>query len=247
MDTASTPPPCAHCCGRRDLHLRLEGDAATLEDGALDRPIRWVHSSDLADPTPFLSEGLALLTTGTQFQDAGDDPSVYADYVAPTRGPRRASASASAPRWCAPASRPLLADACRAARMPLFEVPVPHAVHRGRARQRGGDRRAVVRAAQLGPRRSARDLPRRAAARRTGRDARRAGPPARRLGRDVRRGRRRSPRASRRGARAGRGGRAARRGGCGAARGARARHRRFGSATRPSRCRRSVAAVTCAA
>ena len=29
--------------------------------------IRWVHSSDLADPTPFLESGQFLLTTGTQF------------------------------------------------------------------------------------------------------------------------------------------------------------------------------------
>ena len=48
---------------------------AAIDDGALDAPIRWVHSSDLADPTPFLSEGLALLTTGTQF--LSDDPAAY--------------------------------------------------------------------------------------------------------------------------------------------------------------------------
>src|SRR5690606_30210970 len=52
---------------RRELRLRLVSDEADLAPGALDRPVRWVHSSDLADPTPFLSEGLALLTTGTQF------------------------------------------------------------------------------------------------------------------------------------------------------------------------------------
>jgi purine catabolism regulator len=36
---------------------------------SLDRPIQWVHSSDLADPTPFLGDGHMLLTTGTQFHD----------------------------------------------------------------------------------------------------------------------------------------------------------------------------------
>ncbi len=122
METVADAPTLRALLGRRDLHLRLEGDAATLEDGALDRPLRWVHSSDLADPTPFLSEGLALLTTGTQFQDAGDDPSVYADYVRrlSARGVVGLGFGTEVVRAGIP---PLLADACRAARMPLFEVP----------------------------------------------------------------------------------------------------------------------------
>ncbi|MFB8187858.1 PucR family transcriptional regulator [Microbacterium sp. NPDC055988] len=57
---------------RRDLGLVLVPLEDDLPEGALDRPLRWVHSSDLADPTPFLSEDLALLTTGTQFDDAVD-------------------------------------------------------------------------------------------------------------------------------------------------------------------------------
>ena len=66
------PRPAAAARGRRD------GARA----GALDRPVRWVHSSDLADPTPFLSEGLVLLTTGTQFQDAARRrPTSYRAYV----------------------------------------------------------------------------------------------------------------------------------------------------------------------
>lgn len=71
---------------RRDLDLRLVSTAADLPDGALDRPLRWVHSSDLADPTPFLAEDLVLLTTGTQFDDA--------EAIAPT-----SSASPSAACW----------------------------------------------------------------------------------------------------------------------------------------------------
>lgn len=39
------------------------------DEAALDRPWSWVHSSDLDDPTPFLSPGDALLTTGTQWAD----------------------------------------------------------------------------------------------------------------------------------------------------------------------------------
>lgn len=33
-------------------------------------PVTWVHSSDLADPTPFVGAGHVLLTTGTQFASA---------------------------------------------------------------------------------------------------------------------------------------------------------------------------------
>src|SRR3954453_18709435 len=35
-------------------------------DGGADRPIRWVHISELEDPTPWLSGGELLLTTGIQ-------------------------------------------------------------------------------------------------------------------------------------------------------------------------------------
>jgi DNA-binding PucR family transcriptional regulator len=45
----------------RDLDVRLLcGEAAT------DLPVRWVHISELKDPTPFLSGGELLLTTGMQ-------------------------------------------------------------------------------------------------------------------------------------------------------------------------------------
>ncbi|WAB82975.1 PucR family transcriptional regulator [Microcella daejeonensis] len=47
--------------------LGLRVVAADAE--ALARPWQWVHSSDLSDPTPFLSPGDALLTTGTQWPD----------------------------------------------------------------------------------------------------------------------------------------------------------------------------------
>ena len=43
--------------------------AVWADDDTLGRPWSWVHSSDLDDPTPFLSPGDALLTTGTQWAD----------------------------------------------------------------------------------------------------------------------------------------------------------------------------------
>ena len=36
----------------------------TTGDGGADAPVRWVHISELPDPTPWLSGGELLLTTG---------------------------------------------------------------------------------------------------------------------------------------------------------------------------------------
>ncbi|MCT9820842.1 PucR family transcriptional regulator [Microbacterium sp. W1N] len=108
---------------RRDLGLALADP--DLPAGALDAPLRWVHSSDLVDPTPFLADDLLLLTTGTQFA-AGDgdedDDARYVAYVArlQTRGVRGLGFGTEVARDGIP---PALAVACREAGMPLFEVP----------------------------------------------------------------------------------------------------------------------------
>ncbi|MBV9006793.1 MAG: PucR family transcriptional regulator ligand-binding domain-containing protein [Solirubrobacterales bacterium] len=39
-------------------------------EGGLDLPVRWVHITELLDPTPWLSGGELLLTTGLQLDDA---------------------------------------------------------------------------------------------------------------------------------------------------------------------------------
>ncbi|MEU1971081.1 PucR family transcriptional regulator [Microbacterium sp. NPDC019599] len=122
MDAASEAPTLRALLRRRELHLRLEGDEAELEAGALDQPVRWVHSTDLADPTPFLSEGLALLTTGTQFLDVEDESAEIAAYVhrLVARGVVGLGFGTEVVRDGIP---PALAEACRNERMPLFEVP----------------------------------------------------------------------------------------------------------------------------
>src|SRR5579871_1531596 len=43
----------------RDHDVRL-----LAGEGAVDLPVRWVHISELLDPTPWLSGGELLLTTG---------------------------------------------------------------------------------------------------------------------------------------------------------------------------------------
>ncbi len=57
----------------RALLRELELEIAAGEAG-LDRAVRWVHISELADPTPWLSGGELLLTTGLQL---GDEPERY--------------------------------------------------------------------------------------------------------------------------------------------------------------------------
>ncbi|MDQ4213563.1 PucR family transcriptional regulator [Microbacterium capsulatum] len=105
---------------RRDLHLSLVGAEADLPAGALDRPLRWVHNSDLTDPTPFLADDLALLTTGTQFVD--DDPAAATAYVRRLvdRGVVGLGFGTEVHRTGVPAE---LVEACADAGLPLFAVP----------------------------------------------------------------------------------------------------------------------------
>ena len=49
----------------RGLVIEMGLELAVGEDGA-DAPIRWVHISELPDPTPWLSGGELLLSTGIQ-------------------------------------------------------------------------------------------------------------------------------------------------------------------------------------
>jgi PucR family transcriptional regulator, purine catabolism regulatory protein len=54
----------------RELIEDLDVQVVAGESG-LDRPVRWIHISELTDPTPWLSGGELLLTTGLQL--AGDE------------------------------------------------------------------------------------------------------------------------------------------------------------------------------
>ena len=99
------------------LGLRL----LTPESEALERSICWVHSSDLADPAPYLSEGDALLTTGAQFLNSNADGS-FAAYVS-----RLEEAGVPAlgfgPNVLLDDTPPPLVEACHRAGLTLFEVP----------------------------------------------------------------------------------------------------------------------------
>ena len=115
---ATAEPTLQALLQRRDLGLALVSRAADIPDGALERPLRWVHSSDLADPTPFLSEDLALLTTGTQFDEAVDIDT-YVGRLA-DRGVLGLGFGTEVHRSGIPDE---LIAACAAHGMPLFEVP----------------------------------------------------------------------------------------------------------------------------
>ena len=57
----------------RDLDVRL-----VAGEGSLNLPVRWVHISEILDPTPWLSGGELLLTTGMQL----DTPAQAREYAA---------------------------------------------------------------------------------------------------------------------------------------------------------------------
>lgn len=120
-----TQPTLRALLARRDLDLRLASRPDDLDEGALDAPLRWVHSSDLIDPTPFLADDLLLLTTGTQFVGAGGDGESGEDAAAyvsrlRARGVRGLGFGTEVVRDGIP---PALVLACATQRMPLFEVP----------------------------------------------------------------------------------------------------------------------------
>src|SRR4051794_34740045 len=101
----------------RDL-LRELGLAAAAGEAGVERPVRWVHISELLDPTPFLSGGELLLTTGLQLTT----PEEQRAYVARLAGHGLSGlglgtgfANAEVPE--------ALRDAADAEGFPLFEVP----------------------------------------------------------------------------------------------------------------------------
>nr|WP_314616190.1 PucR family transcriptional regulator [Streptomyces sp. DSM 40976] len=111
-EPASTPPappvPLAALLARRDLGLRLL-------TGAEDVPLHWVHTSEMADPYPYLLGGELLMTAGVLLTDP-------AHYVA-----RVVEAGAAALGFgvtpvydTVPAA---LVEACARHGLPLVEVP----------------------------------------------------------------------------------------------------------------------------
>lgn len=93
------------------------GDAA--ETAAL--PVQWVHGSDMADPTPFLTPRTVLLTTGAQFSESLSSSAAQA-YVERLRGAGvTALGFGVGIGW--DRIPPALIAACELHGLPLFRVP----------------------------------------------------------------------------------------------------------------------------
>lgn len=106
-----------------NLGLTLLGNAdpAAL-DAMLERTVEWVHSSDLVDPTPFLSADQVLLTTGTQFGSDLTATGDYRPYVQRLRD-RGITALGFGTEVIRDGTPDGLLAACRTLGLPLFEVP----------------------------------------------------------------------------------------------------------------------------
>lgn len=103
----------------RALDLRLLAGGSSPR---MTAPISWIHSSDLADPTPFLDAGQLVLTTGTQFGPATTTDGAIDAYVErlAAHGLVGIGFGTEVIRAGTP---PELIAACERLGMPLFEVP----------------------------------------------------------------------------------------------------------------------------
>ena len=95
-----------------------ELDLQVVVGGDLERVIRWVHTTELADPTRYLQGGELILTTGV-WRDAG---TTSTGFVAPLAASRVAALGYGLPQPDA-VMPPDLIEACQAAGLPLFAVP----------------------------------------------------------------------------------------------------------------------------
>jgi PucR family transcriptional regulator, purine catabolism regulatory protein len=96
-----------------DLDVRL-----VTGDAGLDLPVRWVHISELRDPTPWLSGGEVLLTTGMQLVDEERQREFVgrlADHQLAALGFGTGFGHASVPA--------AVIDAATERQFPVFEVP----------------------------------------------------------------------------------------------------------------------------
>jgi PucR family transcriptional regulator, purine catabolism regulatory protein len=97
----------------RDLDVNLVAGESNL-----DTPVRWVHISELPDPTPWLSGGELLLTTGLQL----DSPKRQRDFVARLADHQLAGLGLGT-GFAHKGVPKALATAARERDFPLFEVP----------------------------------------------------------------------------------------------------------------------------
>jgi purine catabolism regulator len=100
------------------LAKELGLEVAAGSERAGERPIRWVHMSELEDPTPWLNGGELLLTTGIQLETAKQQR----DFVRLLAGSELAGLGFGTGFTHSKLPKALVAEA-DAAGFPLFEVP----------------------------------------------------------------------------------------------------------------------------
>jgi purine catabolism regulator len=97
----------------RDHDVRL-----LAGEGAIELPVRWVHISELTDPTPWLSGGELLLTTGMQL----DTPQRQREFVM-RLADRQLAGVGFGTGFTHDAVPPPLLEAATERGLPVFEVP----------------------------------------------------------------------------------------------------------------------------
>jgi purine catabolism regulator len=103
--------------------LRLPGLALKLVggEGGRDRTVRWVHVSELEDPTPWLKGGELLLTTGMGLGKSPVRQRAYVDRLADAR----LSGLGFGVGFTYTKVPKAVRDAADRLRFPVFEVPYP--------------------------------------------------------------------------------------------------------------------------
>ncbi len=102
----------------RDLLGELDGLRLLAGQDAIDVPVRWVHITELKDPTPWLSGGELLLTTGMQL----DTPQRQREFVERLASHRLAGLGFGTGFGHSEVP-PALLEAARECEFPVFEVP----------------------------------------------------------------------------------------------------------------------------
>lgn len=123
-----TPPvPLAALLAREDLALRQIAGPADP-----DMMIHWAHTSEMADPYPYLLGGELLLTAGVHIPDAAGSGTYFDDYVSRIVAAGGAALGFGVAPVHDTVPRALVA-ACEAYELPLVEVP-PQTTFSGVAR-----------------------------------------------------------------------------------------------------------------
>lgn len=106
----------AQVVGLADLALRV-----VTTTPSLDRPLRWVASSELADPAPWIEPGDLVLTTGMAMSGAAEESRAYVERLTAAQ----AAGLGFGVGLHHAAVPPALVSAAESAGLPVVEVPEP--------------------------------------------------------------------------------------------------------------------------